>query len=154
MCQSDRIPSVCICLCFVGTWLVTQLGKWEPLPSLLYLFSSPQVSCVLGGGMDRGEFHGFLAGLSQCGWLVCFPDCQLCPLWLYIQGQGESPRQVSEPTGPTLSQTFTRTLFVFYLHDPHLSPWPAIFNYFYFKLEDNRFTMLCWFLPYNNMNQL
>ena len=44
--------------------------------------------------------------------------------------------------------------------DPGLNPnlissLGNFFNFFQiFQLEDNCFTMLCWFLPYNNANQL
>ena len=31
-------------------------------------------------------------------------------------------------------------------------PFLLLFTFF-FKLEDNCFTMLCWFLPYNNVNR-
>ena len=38
------------------------------------------------------------------------------------------------------SQNFKKNLFMVYFYD-------------FFKVEDNCFTTLCWFLPYNNMNQ-
>ena len=37
-----------------------------------------------------------------------------------------------------------------------INPHPQVkmpFSRFFFKLEDNCFTILCWFLPYNSMNQ-
>ena len=46
--------------------------------------------------------------------------------------------------GPNLQSTYMVVYFIYIL---------GMCMFLFFLLEDNCFTMLCWFLPYNNMNQ-
>ena len=51
---------------------------------------------------------------------------------------------------------FSKSFLIFlFMQQSHLFSFLNLYaGFFFFKLEDNCFTMFCWFLPYNNMNQL
>ena len=122
--------------------------------------------------------ESFLFGLVLVYYYFCFFNktfvyffAALCDLFdlssLAVKALSPNHWCTMEFPNRTISRTISSFLFLLHQFQEFISCYECLFclrfqTYchkvndeilFLFKLEDNCFTMLCWFLPYNNINQ-
>ena len=122
---------------------------WAPYFSLFHYI---QQRCDYKGSVNS-RLH-YLAHLSRLDWF----NMEMFDFFFFSRpsrllkmnsffGSKEGPKGRNSWPGSWTPESF--------VPNTHLSrwcpitPWPLPF----FELEENRFTMLCWFLPYSNTNQ-